>query len=77
MSPYYIITADTTLTTRSGTITIPIVVDGISFEKTFSWTLSLQGERGATGETGPTGETGMTGAAGPEAVVTITPININ
>ena len=54
--------ASTILTTKSGILTIPIVIDGKSFEKKFSWTLSNQGAKGDSG---------------PEAVVTITPTAIN
>lgn len=44
--------ATTSLTTKSGSITITITVDGQSFTKNFSFSLSLTGATGATGETG-------------------------
>ena len=54
--------ATTNLTTKNGTISIPVVVDGKNFTKLFTFSLSLTGP---TGETGPTGKTGATGATGP------------
>ena len=56
------------LTIKGGTITIPIVIDGKSFEKKFSWTLSNEGQKG---------DPGQNGLDGPEAVVTITPTAID
>lgn len=36
----------TSLTTTSGTLTVPLTVDGQSFTKLFSWALSLKGDTG-------------------------------
>lgn len=44
--------ATTSLTTKSGSITVTITVDGQSFTKNFSFSLSLTGATGATGGTG-------------------------
>lgn len=49
-------TATTSLATRSGVLTVPVTVDGKSFEKKFSWSLA---PTGATGEQGPQGEGGL------------------
>ena len=56
------------MTTRNGVLTIPIVVDNKNFEKKFAWSLSLEGKKGDPGQAGQTG---------PEAVVTITPTNVD
>lgn len=74
ISANFTVNAATTLTTKSGTLTIPIVVDNKSFTKKFVWSLANEGAKGATGDIGPAGQTGQTG---PEAVVTITPTNVN
>lgn len=37
------------LTTKQGTLKIPVTVDGHVFEKTFSWTLALKGGKGDKG----------------------------
>jgi hypothetical protein len=47
-SSYFTVSVTTALTTKNGVLTIPIVVDGKSFEKKFSWSLSLQGVKGDT-----------------------------
>lgn len=39
---------------NTGTFKIPVIVDGITFEKTFSWTKSKNGLNGADGEDGYT-----------------------
>ena len=41
-----------TLSTDTGTITIPIMLDGNTVNKTFSWSCAKQGIQGITGETG-------------------------
>lgn len=61
--------ATTSLKTKSGTVSIPVVADGKSFTKIFTWTLSLTGATGKTGEKGDTGATGETGAAGEDAIL--------
>jgi len=67
-SASFTVKAATTLTTRNGVLTIPIVVDNKNFEKKFAWSLSLEGKKGDPGQAGQTG---------PEAVVTITPTNVD
>lgn len=37
------------LTTKQGTLKIPVMVDGLVFEKTFSWALALKGSKGDKG----------------------------
>lgn len=56
--------ATTSLTTKSGTVSIPVVVDGKSFTKIFTFSLSLTGPKGDTGDEGPQGPTGDTGPKG-------------
>ena len=58
-------TVTTSMTTTSGTVNIPITVNGQSFTKVFSYTVALQGATGATGSTGAQGTPGATGATGP------------
>jgi len=77
------ITVTTALTT-GGTLTIPITVDGKSFTKTFSWTLSLAGAQGSQGNQGTAGVSltlvtpyfalVTTGAAAPTKPTQATPI---
>ena len=43
-------TATTELTANSGTVAIPVVVDGKAFELTFSFSVALKGAAGADGE---------------------------
>ena len=38
--------------------TIPVVVDGITVNKKFSFAVAMKGQTGATGQTGPTGSPG-------------------
>ena len=45
----FTVTATTSLTQKSGVLTIPVTVDGKTFAKTFSWSVSFKGEQGATG----------------------------
>jgi hypothetical protein len=49
------ITVTTALTTQSGTLTIPITVDGKSFTKTFAWSVSYTGAQGSAGTAGTNG----------------------
>ena len=63
-SAYFTVTASTSLTTKSGMLTVPVTVDGKSFSKRFTWALALTGAKGDTGATGPKGDTGATGATG-------------
>lgn len=60
-SPTVSVSVTTSLTTRSGTLDIPVTVDGNSFTLVFSWSLALTGANGATGATGATGAAGANG----------------
>ena len=74
-SAYFTVTAATTLTTKSGELTVPVTVDGKSFTKKFTWALSLtgaKGAQGAKGDQGPQGKKGDTGADGQMLVATST-----
>lgn len=55
----FTVTVTTSLTTLAGTLTVPLTVDGQSFTKLFTWSLSLAGATGATGSTGNTGPQGV------------------
>ncbi len=55
--------ATTSLITKSGTVSIPVVADGKSFTKIFTWSLSLTGSTGDTGDTGARGTTWYSGIA--------------
>lgn len=50
------VSVTTSLTTRSGTLTIPVTVDGKTFNKIFSWSLAPTGTQGIQG---PQGEGGL------------------
>lgn len=54
------VAATTSLTTKSGTLTIPVTVDGHTFTKKFTWALSLTGATGAQGPQGDAGEDAIT-----------------
>ena len=60
-APTVAINVTTSLVTRSGTLSIPVTVDGNDFTLVFSWSLALTGARGATGAKGATGDTGADG----------------
>ena len=51
-------TAATTLETKNGTVTVPVHVDGKTFNKIFSFSLSNKGEQGLQGNTGDKGDKG-------------------
>lgn len=51
----------TSMVTRSGLVTIPVVADGKTFNKEFSYSLALQGTKGDTGDKGDKGDKGDTG----------------
>lgn len=57
-SASFTVTVDTTMTTQSGILSVPVTVDGQTFTKTFSYSLALQGQTGQTGQTGPAGANG-------------------
>ena len=66
--PTITITATSALT-KSGSITIPIVVNNdITINKVFSYSIAFKGNTGATGAQGPQGIQGATGATGPQGV---------
>lgn len=48
----FAVSTGTALTADGGTFTIPITIDGKTFNKTFSWAVSKQGATGATGSAG-------------------------
>lgn len=48
-SAYFSPTVTTSMTSKSGTLTIPITVDGVSFTKYFSYALALKGDAGTNG----------------------------
>lgn len=45
----FTVNTGTTISTDSGTFTIPITIDGKSFSKIFSWSCAKQGQTGSTG----------------------------
>lgn len=53
----------------AGIVTIPVVVDGLTIIKQFSFSISFTGITGNTGTTGSTGPTGPTGPAGVSATL--------
>lgn len=53
----------TSSVTAAGEVVIPVVVDGLTFEKRFSFSIAFKGTQGDQGGTGPTGPTGPAGAA--------------
>lgn len=62
--PTITITATSALT-KSGNITIPIIVNGeITINKVFSYSIAFKGNTGATGAQGPQGIQGATGPQG-------------
>lgn len=82
-SPTVTVNATTTLTvgpgkvspTGSGVITIPVKIgtgdNTITINKKFSWSVAMEGQKGATGATGaqgPQGVKGDTGSQGPQGV---------
>ena len=48
----FAVSTETTITADGGNFTIPITIDGKTFNKTFSWSCSKQGNTGATGNAG-------------------------
>lgn len=55
--------------TTAGEIVIPVIVDGLTIEKRFSFSIAFKGTTGTTGNTGATGPTGSTGPAGAAATL--------
>lgn len=54
------VTVTTALTALNGVLTIPVTVDGKTFTKTFSWSVSRQGVQGSQGIQGNPGADGVT-----------------
>ncbi len=54
------VTVTASLTTKQGVMTIPVVVDGKTFDKEFSWSLALTGQTGAKGDKGDAGDDAIT-----------------
>jgi hypothetical protein len=52
----FTVTVTTALVTTSGTLTVPITVGGITFTKTFAWSVSYTGSQGVQGPIGPNGQ---------------------
>ena len=46
------VSAGTTIPTNNGSFTIPIVVDGVTYNKVLNWSLNKIGEKGETGASG-------------------------
>ena len=65
-------TATTSLTTKAGTVTIPITVDNKAFSKTFTWSLANQGIKGEDGVSVTNVTSTNNTADGGTSVVTIT-----
>ena len=57
-------TVTTSMTTTSGTVNIPVTVDGKSFTRVFSYSIAFKGATGAQGAKGDKGDTGAQGAKG-------------
>lgn len=49
------------LATRSGTVSIPLTIDGKTLDRIFSWALSFKGEQGEKGDPGADGKDGADG----------------
>jgi hypothetical protein len=65
--PIINISVNDSMTSKSGTLSVPITVDGDKkFDKEITYSLALKGNTGATGATGPQGPQGPTGATGPQ-----------
>ena len=60
----FTVSVTTSMTTKNGTLTVPITIDGVVFNKTFSYSIALKGNTGATGPQGPQGNTGPQGPQG-------------
>ena len=58
----------TVMKSRSGIVTIPLTVDGKIINKTFSYSLSLKGDKGESGEQGPRGLEGQQGPEGNQGI---------
>ncbi|MFR3329697.1 MAG: hypothetical protein ACLTSL_06010 [Odoribacter splanchnicus] len=54
-------TVTTSMTTASGTVNIPVTVDGKSFTRVFSYSIAFKGATGAQGAKGDKGDTGVAG----------------
>ncbi|WP_065218070.1 MULTISPECIES: hypothetical protein [Butyricimonas] len=63
-APVITFTVTTSMKTASGTVKIPVTVDGKVFTKVFSYSIAFKGATGATGSKGDKGDKGDTGTAG-------------
>lgn len=79
-SANFTVTVTTSLTTQSGVLVVPVTVDGQTFSKRFSWTVTREGAPGGPGPTGvsvtsvtPYFITTATGAATPAKPTTNPP----
>ena len=54
------VTVTASLTTKQGVMTIPVVVDGKTFNKEFSWSLAMTGATGDKGDKGDAGDDAIT-----------------
>jgi hypothetical protein len=54
-SPVLTVTVTTALVQQNGIFTLPVVVDGFTFNQTFSWSVSRQGTNGTPGTPGADG----------------------
>ena len=52
----FTVSTSTTLTADNGSFTIPIIANGLTISKRWTWAVSKQGNTGATGATGPAGQ---------------------
>ena len=59
-SAKFTVTVTNKLVTKSGTLTVPITVDGKSFTKKFTWSLALTGQTGEKGDKGDAGDDAIT-----------------
>lgn len=54
------VSVTTSLTAKQGILTIPVTVDGKIFNKQFSWSLALTGDKGDKGDKGDAGDDAIT-----------------
>lgn len=59
----------TTAVTTAGEVSIPVVVDGLTIEKRFSFSIAFKGSTGSTGGQGSKGDKGDTGSTGAAATI--------
>ena len=69
-TPVITFTVTTSMKTASGTVSIPVTVDGKSFTRVFSYSIAFKGATGATGSKGDKGDTGAAGKGIKSSVIT-------